>query len=730
MIIVCYTFRILSKKKYGRNVYDSKKLTKQFVAMISALAMTLTFLAVPTEAVAKRVKLNKTKLSMKQGGTYVLKLSGKGIQSVSWKVSNSKIVTVKKKGLKKATIKGKKIGKTKVKALVKLKGQKKKKVLTCTVTVKKAKSVPEQNKNTVSTPTPITVPNATSTPTPVLTPSASPMPPIATPMPIPQEDLALCSYPMLFTDMPDVYMCRKGDTYYMISTTMFLNPGAPIVKSIDLVHWQIAGYVYDKLEDDDYGNMDNGKDMYSHGSWAAALVYNEKQDLFYVCFNTANEGCYFFTTKDIESGNWKRYKSTVSFHDPGILFEGDKMYVFANNSSCSMSQVELVEDDDGDGVGKAVRVGTSKKIITSDKYDGIEGWHPYHIGDYYYVLAIGTPKGRWYRTEICYRTKDLLNGKWEEQVVYSGSSGGYKNQGLAQGGIIQTPAGDWYAYLFQDHESIGRCPSVVEVNWDYTDKKGVNYKDWPMMGTYDENGVFQANKSEKPIRIKLKDSGLDNYLWGDDDFDYKEGEKLKLVWQWNHNPEPENWSVTEKPGYYRIRSGRLASNVYGAKNSLTQRTYGPKCVSETKINVAGLKSGDYAGLCAFQDSYGIIGVTCGADGKKYIVQGEGKFDEQEDGYYNKVPVTENERVSEALTTDEVIVKIEYDFSYTSTSIKDTADFYYSLDDGKTWNVLGKQLKITNNYQTVFMGARSYLFMYSTEQTGGYADFDYYKIYDK
>lgn len=151
--------------------------------------------------------------------------------------------------------------------------------------------------------------------------------------------------------------------------------------------------------------------------------------------------------------------------------------------------------------------------------------------------------------------------------------------------------------------------------------------------------------------------------------------------------------------------------------------------SETKINVAGLKPGDYAGICAFQDTYGIIGVTCDDD-KKYIVQGQGTFNEQSDGFYEKGPVTENVRVSEALTSDEVTIKIEYDFLYSATSIKDLVNFYYSLDNGATWTKLGKQLKLTNSHLTVFMGARTYLFMYSTKETGGYADFDYYKIYDK
>ncbi len=714
-----------------------KKYGKKVVAAVTAAAMAVALIVSPTaEAAGKGVKLSKKKLTVRTGASASLKVTGKKISSVKWKSSNSKIAKVKKKGKKVAAIKGKKAGKTKIKVTVKQKGSKKK-VLTCTVTVKGKAT--EETPGTV-TPTPVPAQTSTTAPAPQRSASASapaseaPATPAISPTlqpldTIPENELALCSYPTLWSDVPDPYICRKGDTYYMVSTTMFLNPGAPIMKSKDLVHWQTVGYVYDQLADDDFGNMDNGKDMYSHGSWAAALSYNEEEDRFYVCFNTHDEGCFFFTTDNIEEGNWKRYKSERAYHDPGLLFEDGNMYVFYTYGQCDMAQVKLEEDDDGDGVGKAVQVGSSRTLIKSENFSGTEGWHAYHIGDYYYLLSIGSPNGKWFRTEICYRTKDLQNGEWEEQVVYSGPSGGFTVQGLAQGGIIDTVYGEWYGYLFQDRGSLGRCPSIVEVNWNYTDEEGNNYKDWPMMGTYDADGVFHAGVSEDPIRIHLKDSGENSYIWGDDDFTYEEGEPLKQIWQWNHNPEPENWSVTENPGYYRIRSGRIVKNVYGAKNSLTQRTYGPECVSETKINVAGLKPGDYAGLCAFQDTYGIIGVTCDAEGKKYLVQGQGKFNEQSDGYYDKEPITENERAGTPLASDEVTVKIEYDFSHTATYQTDMAEFYYSLDDGKTWAKLGKSLKLTNNYQTVFMGARSYLFMYSTEQTGGYADFDYYKIYD-
>ncbi|MCK7530197.1 MAG: hypothetical protein MZV63_03650 [Marinilabiliales bacterium] len=45
----------------------------------------------------------------------------------------------------------------------------------------------------------------------------------------------------------------------MSSTTMHMAPGVPIMKSKDLVNWQIVNYAYDTLGDVDELNLNNGK---------------------------------------------------------------------------------------------------------------------------------------------------------------------------------------------------------------------------------------------------------------------------------------------------------------------------------------------------------------------------------------------------------------------------------------------------------------------------------------
>jgi len=64
--------------------------------------------------------------------------------------------------------------------------------------------------------------------------------------------------PVIWADVPDVSTIRVGNTYYMSSTTMHMSPGLPIMKSSDLVNWEIAGYAYDRLVENDKMKLENG----------------------------------------------------------------------------------------------------------------------------------------------------------------------------------------------------------------------------------------------------------------------------------------------------------------------------------------------------------------------------------------------------------------------------------------------------------------------------------------
>ena len=87
------------------------------------------------------------------------------------------------------------------------------------------------------------------------------------------------SNPVINADVPDPSMIRVGDYYYLVSTTMHLMPGCPVMRSKDLVHWETISYVFQKLTDLPRYDLKEGT-VYGRGQWASSIRYHKGQ--FYV----------------------------------------------------------------------------------------------------------------------------------------------------------------------------------------------------------------------------------------------------------------------------------------------------------------------------------------------------------------------------------------------------------------------------------------------------------------
>jgi beta-xylosidase len=488
--------------------------------------------------------------------------------------------------------------------------------------------------------------------------------------------------PIIHADVPDMSMIRVGDTYYMSSTTMHMAPGVPIMKSKDLVNWELVSYAYDTLDDTDELNLVNGKSCYGRGSWASCIRYHN--DTYYVStFSSTTNKTYIYSTSDIENGPWEVKKFSPSYHDHTIFFDDDgKVYMIWGVGRLRM--VELKEDLTG------VKEGTERVLIENASAPagtnimlGAEGAQIFKVNGKYYLFNITWPRGGM-RTVLVHRA-DKITGPYEGRLAL-------QDKGVAQGGLIDTPSGDWYAYLFQDHGSVGRIPYLVPAKW----KGG-----WPVLGT----------DGKVPDTLNLPASkGLIPGIVASDEFERNPGDPdLPLVWQWNHNPDNRLWSVTERKGYLRLTTGRVDSLFLESRNTLTQRTIGPVSSGYTKLDVSNLKEGDITGLCALQRKFGQVGVKK-VNGTKYVFMVSAETDKPVE--LQSVPLFQNE----------VYLKIACDFR----NRVDIARFYYSLD-GRSWNIIGEPLKMEYTLTEHFMGYRFGLFNYATKETGGHADFDWFRI---
>jgi len=506
-----------------------------------------------------------------------------------------------------------------------------------------------------------------------------------------------CVNPLTYTDIPDNDLIRVGEDYYMVSTTMYFCPGAPIMHSKDLVHWRIVNYVYDCLADDDVYNLREGNNAYGKGQWAASLRYHE--GTYYTLFIANDQRkTFIYKTDDIENGKWEQTVIDRPFHDASLLFEDGRVFLVWGNGDLRIT--ELKPDLSG------VLEGGVDQLLISSPREGImlraEGAHFYHIGDYYYVLEIDWPMGG-VRTETCWRSKSLL-GEYESKTVLQGAFDG-RGDGVAQGGIIETQNGDWYAIMFQDHGAVGRIPTLQPVTW---------VDGWPILG---DNTV-----PVKQFSVNLPPCG-DDYVWDNDEFDSGKNE-LALVWQWNHKPDNDFWSLTECPGSLRLTCGHLAAGVMDARNTLTQRTVGPACCSEVLLDASGLQKGDHAGLCAFQSNYCRIGVTVADDGSKHL---EAVSRVPQRGRINDIRLLcQDEQVALDLPLEQDKVWLRLSYVFTPENPEQEADVVcmsYSLNGGDWTDVpLLYKMRYTLDF---FTGYRSALYCYPTQQTGGHADFDYF-----
>ncbi|RYZ27278.1 MAG: glycosyl hydrolase 43 family protein, partial [Sphingobacteriales bacterium] len=412
----------------------------------------------------------------------------------------------------------------------------------------------------------------------------------------------------------------------------------------------LINYAYDTLVSNDQMNLEKGKSTYGRGSWASSLRFHN--GTYYVSTFSANSGkTHVYSTQNIEKGPWKAVSFSPAYHDHSLFFDDDgRVYMIYGTGSLRL--VELSADLSG------IKPGTKEQVIIDNASAAAgtninlqaEGSQLFKVANKYYLFNIAWPRGGM-RTVIIHRA-DKITGPWEGRV-------GLQDLGVAQGGLISTPNGEWWSYLFRDYGAVGRIPYLVPVKWE---------EGWPVLG--------EVGKVPQTLRLPANKSLIPGIV-ASDEFTRKKGEPaLPFVWQWNHNPDNRLWSVNERKGFLRLKTGRIDTSFLLAKNTLTQRTIGPVCTGATVLDVSNMKDGDFAGLCLLQKAYGLVGVRINGD-KKSIVM------------INAAGGTPVEAQVLPLAQQTVYFKAQCDF----TERKDVADFFYSLD-GKSWTSIGTQLKMT------------------------------------
>jgi beta-xylosidase len=483
--------------------------------------------------------------------------------------------------------------------------------------------------------------------------------------------------PVIFADYPDPDIIRVGEDFYLVSSSFTDAPGVPVCHSRDLVNWTIIGHAYARLHAGNPGyDMADGRVMYRGGSWAPSIRHH--RGIFHICFNTPAEGFFMCASPRPEGPYRMTWFGGRELYDPALFFDDDDR-VYVVHGCGDLYLTELTPD-------ACAIAGPDHLLLSGSHGQPMEGSHVYKRRGYYYICS--TSRG-YNGIQIVHRSRELRGG-YDSRVICADDMN-YSGAGVHQGGFVELPGGETWFFLFQDRDYVGRVPLLLPVTW---------VDDWPRLGDPDNYWKLSPT-SRKPALVADPPPLTTEH---GDDFN---NPALGLQWHWNHNPDDARWSLTARPGWLRLTAGH-APGLMNARNTLTQKVVGHGCRGTVKLDTAGLRTGDLAGLCILGFPSAFIAVSLAAGGRRLVMVNNDKLIADIDSANGGILFLRAEADREGI-----------------------ARFFYSTDD-LAYEQLGDQLLMQFSVKS-FLGNKFGLFCYNDlphnnlpPAAAGHADFDFFR----
>ncbi len=492
--------------------------------------------------------------------------------------------------------------------------------------------------------------------------------------------------PIIYADYSDPDVIRVGDDYWMVASSFNCFPGIPILHSKDLVNWEIAGHVYDRLPLGKYDHPVHGE-----GSWAPAIRYHD--GTYYVYFCTPNDGLFVARASE-PRGEWEltQMVDVVKWEDPCPFWDDNGEAYLVHSIHRGGPAVLHRMSPDG------LELLDNGTVVYHDEEENpiLEGLKMYKQDGWYYIFApAGGVETGW---QTVLRSRDIYGPYEARRVMEQGDT---DINGPHQGGLVDTPDGnEWWFVHFQSKGNYGRVAHLQPASW--TDD------DWIIIGK-DTDGGGIGNPVESFCKPSLPEQPIAIPQTSDDFPDSIPSPQ----WQWQSHPQKEWYSLTENPGQMRLYAIPCPSekgNLYYAGNLYLQKFPSPKFTATTLVDAHFEVDGERAGLITMGSKYSYIAIIKGEDGYRVSVV---------TGRNDKFAVTPEEIATTVpVASDKVWLRMEL-LSETE------CQYSYSLD-GREFKKLGPECTVAPG---VWIGSKTGIFCSSPNilPASGYADFDYFAL---
>lgn len=489
--------------------------------------------------------------------------------------------------------------------------------------------------------------------------------------------------PIIDADYSDPDVIRVGDDYWMVASSFNCFPGIPVLHSRDMVNWEIANHVYSRLPLQKYDRPAHGE-----GSWAPSIRYHE--GLFYVYFCTPEDGLFVARASD-PRGVWDltQMADVVKWEDPCPLWDDDGSAYLAHSIHRGgpvvvhrMSPDGLTLLDDGVTVYHDEAL---NPILEGIKLEKRDGW--------YYVLAPAGGVEQGWQTALRSRS---IYGPYEARRILE--QGPTDVNGPHQGALVEDQNGRWWFFHFQSKGILGRVVHLQPAAW--------TADGWPVAGEdHDGDGTG--------CPVASGDTGLPPHPLGLAASDGFDAPQLGLQWQWQANPDPRWWSLSDSPGRLRLNAVNCPSehgNLWYAPNLLLQKLTGGSFTATVLVEPRFEEPGDAAGLLVMGREYSYIAAVREPDGSCTIAVTEGRYD--------KFATRPRLLASIPLQAKDVMLRVSIE--------GDSCSYSFSIDGGAEFHTLGPACKVEGG---MWIGAKVGLFCMSPSllPSSGYALFDSFSV---
>jgi beta-xylosidase len=484
---------------------------------------------------------------------------------------------------------------------------------------------------------------------------------------------------VIWEDLPDLEVLRVDDTYYYTSSTFHYSPGAPVLRSYDLVNWENIGHSVPVLDFDASYDLTNGKRSYVNGIWASSLVYRKSNKTFYWygCMHNVGGGAMF--TAPSPTGPWTKHKVNFCYYDVGLLVDDDdSMYAVYGNTQINVAKLN---PDTFTQI-------SSKKILDSPSNIGaLEGSHFLKKDDNYYVFSTQYANGEYVLKSTTGPMGTYELKPFAVKLPFAGSGAGGSPH---QGNVFNTQKGDWYYMSFNDSYPAGRMPVLAPVTWSTDGWPSVTLVGGKWGATYPFPNLPCGAGKVKP-------------RYGTDTF---ASTTLEPSWEWNHNPDNTKWSVGSG---LTLQTATVTTDPYAARNTLTRRMPGPTSTATIELDFSAMKDGDVAGLAAWRDSSAFIAVKRSGGTDKVVLVNNLTLDSS----WN-TSSKGSDAASAAISSGKIWLRVKGNVRTDNGG--GTATFFYSTD-GTEFKQLGSAFTMKKDWP-FFLGYRYAILNYATSALGG------------